>query len=94
MIWSGIKLTSKNQLFSCILQQPSRRYKEKCRGLAPAGSRGTLRMNGIGERETRRTGLDRAKSARERERKKERDQTRNMQQSLAVVLFFTIAFIP
>ena len=51
-------------------------------------------MNGVGERETRRTGLDRAKSARERERKKERDQTRNMQQSLAVALFFTIAFIP
>ena len=30
----------------------------------------------------------------ERERKKERDQTRNVQQSLAVALFFTIAFIP
>ena len=65
-----------------------------CQGPAPARSRGTLRMNGVGERETRRTGLDRAKSARERERKKERDQTRNMQQSLAVALFFTIAFIP
>ena len=51
-------------------------------------------MNGVGERETCRTSLDRAKSARERERKKERDQTRNMQQSLAVALFFTIAFIP
>ena len=60
-----------------------------CRGPAPAGSRGTL-----GERETRRTGLVRVKAARERERKKERDQTRNMQQSLAVALFFTIAFIP
>ena len=36
-------------------------------------SRGTLRMNGVDERETRRTGLDRVKSARERERKKERD---------------------
>ena len=65
-----------------------------CQGPAPAGSRGTLRMNSIGERETRRTGLDRAKSARERERKKERDQTRNMQQSLAVALFLTVAFIP
>ena len=65
-----------------------------CRGPAPAGSRGTLRMNGVGERETRRTGLDRAKAARERERKKERHQTRNMQQSLTVALFFTIAFIP
>ena len=63
-------------------------------GPAPAGSRGTLRINNVGERETRRTGLDRAKSAREREREKERDQTRNMQQSLAVALFFTIAFIP
>ena len=29
-----------------------------------------------------------------RERKKERDQTRNIQQSLAIALFFTIAFIP
>ena len=27
-------------------------------------------MNGVGERETRRTGLDRAKSARERERER------------------------
>ena len=42
-----------------------------CRGPAQAGSRGTLRMNSVSERETRRTGLDRAKSARERERKKE-----------------------
>ena len=42
-----------------------------CRGPAQAGPRGTLRMNSVGERETRRTGLDRAKSARERERKKE-----------------------
>ena len=65
----------------------------ECRGPAPAGSRGTLRMNGVGVRETRRTGLDRAKSAREREKEK-RDQTRNMQKSLAVALFFTVAFIP
>ena len=41
-----------------------------CRGPAPAGSRGTLRMNGVSETETRRTGLDRAKSARKRERRK------------------------
>ena len=41
-----------------------------CWGPAPPGSRGTLRMNGVGERETRRTGLDRAKSAGERERRK------------------------
>ena len=47
------------------------KYMERCQGPAPAGSRGTLRMNSVGERETRRTGLDRAKSARERERKKE-----------------------
>ena len=65
-----------------------------CQGPAPAGSRGTLRMNGVGERETCRAGLDRAKSARGREREKERDQTRNVQQSLAVALFFTFAFIP
>ena len=44
----------------------------RCRGPAPAGSRGTLRMNGVGERETRRTSLDRAKSAREGERERER----------------------
>ena len=50
-------------------------------------------MNGISESETCRTGLDWAKSARERERKKERDHIRNMQQSLAVALFFTIAFM-
>ena len=42
--------------------------REDCWG--PAGSRGTLRMNGVGEREARRTGLDRAKSAREREKKR------------------------
>ena len=50
-------------------------------------------MNGVGERETRRTGLDRAKSAREREQERERPD-QDMQQSLAVALFFTIAFIP
>ena len=44
----------------------------ECWGPALAGSRGTLRMNGVSERETCRTGLDRAKSARERERKEER----------------------
>ena len=49
------------------------------------------------EREkTRETGLDRAKSAREREKERERV-TRQGVQSLAVsgnALFFTIAFIP
>ena len=48
-------------------------------------------MSGVGERETRRTGLDRAKSARERERERP---DHDMQQSLAIALFFTIAFIP
>ena len=63
-----------------------------CWGPAPAGSRGTLRMNGVVERETRRTGLDRAKSARERERKKE---TRpGICSRVWQALFFTIAFIP
>ena len=44
-----------------------------CQGPAPAGSRGTLRMNGVGKRETHRTGLDGAKYARERERETDRD---------------------
>ena len=47
-----------------------------CRGPAPAGSRGTLRMNGVGERETCRTGLDGAKSASEIERERERERER------------------
>ena len=58
-------------------------------------------MNGVGERETRRTGLDGAKSARGRERERDRQTDRqterpdqDMQQSLAAALFFTIAFIP
>ena len=48
--------------------------------MAPAGVQprhdpgGTLRMNGVGEREkTGETSLDRAKFARERERKRERE---------------------
>ena len=64
-----------------------------CRGPAPAGSRETLRMNGVGERGTRRTSLNRAKSARGVERERERPD-QDMQQSLAVALLFTIAFIP
>ena len=40
------------------------------------GSRGTLRMNGVGKRETHRTGLDGAKSARERERERQRERER------------------
>ena len=54
-------------------------------------------MNGIAERETRRTGLDGAKSARGRERERDRERERpdqDMQQSLAAALFFTITFIP
>ena len=42
-----------------------------CRGPASAGSRGTLRMNGVGEKrreKTREASLDRAKSEREGER--------------------------
>ena len=52
-------------------ESPNATEQVNCRGPAPAGSRGTLRMNGVGEREARRTSLDRAKSAREREREKE-----------------------
>ena len=54
-------------------------------------------MNGVGERETCRTGLDGAKSARGRERERDRERERpdqDMQQSLAAALFSTIAFIP
>ena len=40
-------------------------------------------MNGVGERETRRTGLDRAKSARERERERERERKRPDQEAAA-----------
>ena len=54
-------------------------------------------MNGISKREkTCETSLDRAKSARQRERKRERV-TRRGVQSLAEsgnALFFTVAFIP
>ena len=55
-----------------------------CQGPASAGSRGTLRMNGIGKRK------------RGREREKERDQIGGVQQSLAMLFFFffTVAFIP
>ena len=50
----------------------------RCQGPASPGSRGTLRMNGI--------------SKRERERKRERDQIGGMQQGLAMLFFFTVAF--
>ena len=67
-----------------------------CWGPDSAGSRGTLRMNGVGEKEkTREISLDRAKSVRERE--KERERVRQGVQSLAEsgnALFFTVAFIP
>ena len=65
----------------------------ECRGPAPAGSRGTLRMNGVGERETRRTGLDRAKSAREREKEKKRPDQEYATESGSCFIF-TVAFIP
>ena len=60
-------------------RQCQRMLKLPCRGPASAGSRGTLRMNGIGERD--------------RDRDRERDQTGGVQQSLANILFFTVAFI-
>ena len=51
---------------------------EYCQGPASAGSRGTLRMNGVGEKrrereKTHKISLDRAKSAKERERKRKRE---------------------
>ena len=71
-------------------------HSDSCRGPAPAGSRGypqdEWRQR---EREkTHETRLDRAKSAREREREVTR---RGVQQGLAEsgnTLFFTVAFIP
>ena len=68
-----------------------------CQGPASAGSRGTLRMNGVGEKkreETRETSLDRAKSCegeREKERERERMTRRGCLQSLANLYFFTVA---
>ena len=50
----------------------------QCRGPASAGSRGTLRMNGVGERK--------------RERERERDQTGGAIES-GKSFFFTAAFI-
>ena len=50
------------------------------RGPAPAGSRGTLRMNGVG------------KCKRERER--ERETRPGCAPESGVTLFFTVAFIP
>ena len=65
-----------------------------CQGPAPAGSRGSLRINGVSEREkTHETSLDRAKSARERER--ERMTRRGCLQGLAEsgnALFFTVSY--
>ena len=63
---------------------------------------GTLRMNGVSEREkTRETSLDRVKSMRERERERARERERvtrrGVQLGLAEsgsALFITIAFIP
>ena len=74
---SAMSIIGRNNFYSLhkwlFLTKFIKELKVSCRGPAPAGSRGTLRMNGVDERETRRTGLNRAKSARERERKKERD---------------------
>ena len=63
---------------------------------------GTLRMNGVGERErekTCETSLDRAKSVREREKKeRERERERETRQGVQTesgnALFFTVAFRP
>ena len=66
------------------------------RGPALAGSRGTLRMNGIGERRHVRLALM-GPNLRGRETERERERERpdwDVQQSLAVALFFTVAFIP
>ena len=62
-----------------------------CWGPASAGSRGTLGMNGVGERERREPSLARAKSVRERE--KESDQMGGAAGS-GNALFFTVVFIP
>ena len=54
-------------------------------------------MNGVGERRhigPALMGPSLQGKERKRERERERDQTRSVQQSLAVALFFTIAFIP
>ena len=56
-----------------------------CWGPASAGSRGTLGMNGVGERERREPSLARAKSVRERER--ERVTRRGVRQGLAMLYF-------
>ena len=74
---------------------PTRVYSYLSAGVQPRQDPGgTLRMNGIGKRERRH--MRPAKSAREereRERERKRDQT-GLQQSLAMLYFFTMAFIP
>ena len=52
-----------------------------CQGPASAGSRSTLRMNGVGERERE------GETERERETDRQTDQTGGMQQGLAVLYF-------
>ena len=52
-----------------------------CQALAPARTRGSLRMNGVDEGERER------KRERERERERETDQTGRVQQSLAMLYF-------
>ena len=65
-----------------------------CRGPAPAGSRGTLRMNGVSERRNVGPALM-GPSLRGSERERERERLgQDMQQSLAAALSFTITFIP
>ena len=83
-------------LFLYICDQCRGGDENLCAGVQPwQDPGGTLRMNGIGWRErekTHETSLDRAKSARERERVTRQ----GVQQSLAGsgnALFFTVAFI-
>ena len=61
-------------------------FAENCQGPAPAGSRGYPQDEWRQGEKTSRTSLNRAKSARERGRKRERDQT-GVQQGLAMLYF-------
>ena len=52
-------------------------------------------MNGVGKRERRHMRpAESVREERERERERERETRRGLQQSLATLYFFTMAFIP
>ena len=51
-------------------------------------------MNSIGKRDTRRTGLDRAKSSREREREKEREKKKTDQTGVCSRVWQLLYFSP